>query len=82
MAVKLTALNKIFTSITYAEERIFNKTSDGKQLTDWDRIWSQISFAETGEFSNSGRFRLKPWKAPVQICEMGDASCFMLRNSQ
>lgn len=77
----LTLLDNNFISIAYAEERIFNPLSKTGFISNWSRGWTEISFAESGELSLVNRSQEKVDKPVVNRCEIGDASCFMKRNS-
>ena len=74
----LSIFEKLYVSISYAEERAFKKFTWRDLLDKWNDIWVAVAFAEGGvdypEKTNRS-------KEPRMHCELGDISCFMTRNA-
>lgn len=73
----LNVFDKLFVSVTFAEERLFKSIKWRNFLKKWDDVWVIAAFAEGGiypEFEDdtdiSGTY-----------CDFGDIACFMTRNA-
>lgn len=77
----LTLIEKIFISVTYAEERIFRGVNVENFLKTWDRVWMSIAFAEQGICYPEEACRPEGVPSRPIVCELGEVSCFLLRNA-
>ena len=69
---------KLYVSITYAEERIFKTVNFKNLLQKWNDIWVAVAFAEEGIDIFARNYRKAE---PAVSCELGDIYCFMTRNA-
>lgn len=77
----LTLIEKIFISVTYAEERIFRGIDVEKMLNKWNQAWMSIAFAEEGICFPEEACRREVAPSRPIVCELGEVSCFLLRNA-
>ena len=75
----LKLIEKSFLSAAIAEERPF-ETTFKQELKDWNQDWVNIAFAEWGAISRDDLKKQSP--PPPVVCELGDTSCFMHRNTK
>ena len=77
----LTLIEKIFISVTYAEERIFRGIDVENFLNQWNQAWMGIAFAEEGICFPEEACRPEVAPRRAILCEFGEVSCFLLRNA-
>ena len=69
---------KLYVSITYAEERMFENFNFKKLLQNWNEIWVAVAFAEGGiDYYNKRQKAVEP----KEYCELGDINCFLTLNA-